>query len=254
MELSSCRDFTATTPINMKYLILASPRSGSTLVSRVLFETKMAGDPLEYFNRYLLELECRINGQKELSFDRFLDEMKLRRTSPNGVFGMQLHYSQLLIKFSSDRINNSMISFVRDFDKHIWLRRKNKLQQAISFVIAKKSGAWSSEDKKKIEKLEVEDISMGDILSALRFVYLNDYGWECLIRAAKLDVHEVWYEDLVTNYECVCSGILRFLQINRDIEFVPAPPISRQGTELNERLLLDALNWLGVKEGLSWMS
>ena len=81
----------------------------------------------------------------------------------------------------------------------------------------------------------------------MRFVYLNDFGWECLIRAAKLDVHEVWYEDLVTNYESVCSGILRFLQINGNIESVPPPPISRQGTELNERLLLAALNWLGVK-------
>ena len=151
MELSSSRDFSASTPINMKYIILGSPRSGSTLVSRILFETNMAGDPLEFFNRYLLELECRIKGHKELTFDRFLSEMKLRRTSPNGVFGMQLHYSQLLMRFSSDRLNNTMIGFVLDFDKHIWLRRRNKLRQAISFAIAKKSGAWSSEDDKKMK-------------------------------------------------------------------------------------------------------
>jgi LPS sulfotransferase NodH len=248
MELSSIRDFRLSTPISMKYLILGSPRSGSTLVSRILFETKMAGDPLEFFNRYLLELECEIKGIKELTFDRFLDEMKLRRTSPNGVFGMQLHYPQLLMKFSSDNINNSMIGFVRDFDKYIWLRRRNKLRQAISFVIAKTNGAWSSEDKKKIEKLEVEDISMIDILSALRFVSFNDFGWERLIHAAKLDVHEVWYEDLVTNYESVCSGIFNFLQINSNIEMVPRPPISRQGSELNEKLYSDALTWLGLNE------
>ena len=246
MELSASRDFPASTPITMKYLILGSPRSGSTLVSRILFETKMAGDPLEFFNGYLLELECQIKGKKDLSFDRFLDQMKLRRTSPNGVFGMQLHYAQLLMKFKSESINNAMIGFVRDFDKHIWLRRRNKLRQAISFVVAKKNGAWSSEDKKKIEKIELEDISMIDILSALRFVSLNDHGWECLIRAAKLDVHEVWYEDLVADYESVCSGIFSFLQINGNIASVPSPPISRQGTELNERLFADALTWLGI--------
>ena len=250
MELSSSRDFSASTPINMKYLILGSPRSGSTLVSRILFETKMAGDPLEFFNGYLLELACRISGQKELSFDRFLAEMKLRRTSPNGVFGMQLHYSQLLMRFSSDSINNPMIGFVHDFDKHIWLRRRNKLRQAISFVIAKKTGAWSSEDQKKNEKLEAEDISMIEVLSALRFVSFNDYGWESLISAAKLDVHEVWYEDLIANYQSVCSGIFNYLQITSNIEMVPSPPISKQGTDLNEKLFSDALHWLGVNQEL----
>lgn len=248
MELSSERDFPVSTRINMKYLILGSPRSGSTLVSRMLFETKMAGDPLEYFNRYLLDLERLIKGQKDLTFNRFLDEMKLRRTSPNGLFGMQLHYSQLLYKFSSDTVNKSIIDFMRDFDKHIWVRRRSRLRQAISFIIARKKGAWSSEDEREGEKLAVEDISVFDILSALRIVSLNDYGWEEIIKSEQLNVHEVWYEDLVENYERECSGIFDFLQINSYIDSVPPPPISRQGTELNERLFSEALDWLGVNE------
>jgi LPS sulfotransferase NodH len=248
MELSSGRDFPESSPPGMKYLILGSPRSGSTLVSRMLFETGMAGDPLEFFNRHLLELERRTKGPHDLTFEGFLERMIRRRTSPNGVFGMQLHYSQLLAKFSCNRLHHSMIDFVGAFDRHIWLRRRNRLRQAISFAIASKSGAWSSEDEAKVRTLESGDISLPEILSALSLVALNDYGWELLVRTANLQVHEVWYEDLDADYESVSRGILDFLQIMRHVGKVPAPPISRQGSQLNERVLADVRGWLGLDE------
>lgn len=46
-ELSLERDFPGPFPIRTRYAILSSPRSGSTLLARMLFATGMAGDPIE---------------------------------------------------------------------------------------------------------------------------------------------------------------------------------------------------------------
>lgn len=244
-ELSPERDFPTPTPVAKRYAILSSPRSGSTLLGRLLHETKQAGDPQEYFNPPLLLLAREQFKQPELNMNQFLREMERRRTSPNGVFGIKTHYSQMLGVFRANRPNENMVKFLRGAGKLIWMRRRDRIGQAISQAVAIKTNVWSSEDARFRRDPDVK-IHPAEIIATMHVVTRDDAGWERLIPAAKLQVLEVWYEDLVKDYENQARSVLQYLGIDKDVANIPPPPLERQGGELNERLRRDLHAYLGL--------
>ena len=244
-EMSPERDFPGETPVKQRYAILSSPRSGSTLLGRFLHETKKAGDPQEYFNPPLIALERKRSENPKLNMNQFLRLMEKRRTSPNGMFGMKMHYSQLLGVFNTPKPNANVVNFLRKLDKVIWIRRRDRIGQAISQAVAVKTNVWSSEDSRFEREPEV-NIHPYECIETLRVVSRDDVGWEQLIKAIKLPVHEVWYEDFVADYEKQARGTLRYLGINKEVPVIPAPPIERQAGKLNERLKRDLVAYLGL--------
>jgi hypothetical protein len=59
-------------------------------------------------------------------------------------------------------------------------------------------------------------------------------------------VHEVWYEDLTSNYEVTAREVLKYLGIDQDVPTIPPPPIERQAGELNDRLRREVHAYLGL--------
>lgn len=242
MELGKARDFPGPTPIQKRYAILSSPRSGSTLLGRMLFETKVAGDPLEYFNRNLLRIQRETLRKPALSSLQLLNLMEPRRTSPNGMFGMKMHYQQFLAAYQSDFVDDKMLRFLRAQHSLIWIRRRDRLRQAISYAIAIKSNAWSSEEPTTDTAISV---NMPDCVDCLREICWDDLAWNHLIDTAGLNVHVVWYEDLITNYEPVSRDVLRHLGLDQEVGKIPPPPISRQAGDRNEQLYRSLCDYLG---------
>ena len=244
-EMSPERDFAQGTPVRQRYAILSSPRSGSTLLGRLLHETALAGDPQEYFNPPLIYLERERSGNSELNMNQFLRLMEQRRTSPNGSFGIKMHYSQLLGVFKTAKPTNAVVGFLRKLDKLIWIRRRDRIGQAISQAVAMRTQVWSSEDT-RFERNPKVDVHAYECVNALRLVCRDDAGWEQLIAKAGLKVHEVWYEDLVNDYEQQSRLVLRHLGIDDQVVNIPPQPIEKQSGELNERLRHDLHAYLGL--------
>lgn len=243
LEMSQNRDFAGNTPVRMRYGILSSQRSGSTLLARMLFETRQAGDPLEYFNLRLLTLARKQTGNQFLTPIEFMRLMELRRTSPNGVFGMKIHYEQMLRAFQSSVPNEKMTKFLHSFRHLFWIRRRGRLRQAISLALAMHTNSWSSEESHKVS---AESISLLDCIHALQAISFQDCGWGKLISTAKLKVRIIWYEDLVSDYEGTCRLVLRDLQLATVVPHIPPPPIERQTTEINDRLHRKLVHYLGL--------
>ena len=246
-ELNPERDFPVVTPVSSRYAILSSPRSGSTLLGRALYETRLAGDPQEYFNPPLLVLERERTGDASLSLNAFLRAMQQRRTSPNGVFGMKMHYSQLLGVFRARAPNANVVAYLKKFDRLIWMRRRDRIRQAISQAVGLRTNVWSSEDS-RFERDPQVRVHPYECIRALNAVCHEDAGWEQLVRKAKLDVLEVWYEDLVGDYERQLRAVLRHIGIERDITTIPTQPLERQSGPLNERVRIEVLAYLGVHD------
>jgi trehalose 2-sulfotransferase len=246
LEMSSDRDFPRQTMVRSRYCILSSQRSGSTLLARMLSKTQQAGDPLEYFNLRLLQLGRAQTGNQSLTPFEFLRLMESRRTSPNGIFGMKLHYEQMLRAFQSDIPNRNMIEFLRSHQHLFWIRRRDRLRQAISLAVATHTNSWSSEEP---QTANTGSISCFDCIRSLQAISFQDIGWEELIRVAKLQVNIIWYEDLVSEYEKTCHLALRYLNLQNVISNIPSPPIERQSGILNDRLYAELVTYLGISAG-----
>ena len=247
-ELSPERDFSAKTPVRRRYCILSSPRSGSTLLGRFLYETGMAGDPQEYFNPPLLALERERSGNPKLSLDEFIKLMEARRTSPNGVFGMKMHYSQLMGVLRVNQPDEKAVAFLRKFGKRLWIRRRDRIGQAISQAIALRTQVWSSEDS-RFQREPAVNIHPFECVRTLHVVCRDDVGWEQFIKNSKMAVHEIWYEDLIADYEAQCRAVLAYLELDKDVANIPAQAIERQAGPLNERVQRELVAYLGLADG-----
>lgn len=246
-ELSAERDFPVATPIARRYCILSSPRSGSTLLGRMLSATQCAGDPLEYFNPRLIAYERRKTANPSLSLDAFIADMERRRTSPNGVFGMKMHYSQMLGAFASKVPTQQMLAHLKQYGRLIWIRRHDRLRQAVSQAIGLHTQVWSSEDG-RFGSRPPAPIPAYACVDALRAVCHEDFGWARLIEATGLEVLEVWFEDLVANYAHECKRVIAYLDLADAVPDIPQPQLQSQTSELNAQLHAELLAYLGVAD------
>jgi trehalose 2-sulfotransferase len=244
-EMNRDRDFPGTTPVRIRYCILSSQRSGSTLLARMLFQTRLAGDPLEFFNLRLLRLAQVQTGNQSLTPIEFARLMELRRTSPNGVFGMKIHYEQMLRAFQSSVPNQKMIEFLRNQHHLFWMRRRDRISQAISLAVATQTNSWSSEEP---QKASANSASCLDCINSLQAISFQDLGWEQFIKTAKLRARVIWYEDLISDYEGTCRLVLRDLNLESVVANIPPPPIERQSTAVNDRLHAELVKYLGLSD------
>src|SRR5262249_54199489 len=189
------------------------------------FQTRQAGDPLEYFNLRLLGLAQAQTGNRSLTPIEFTRLMEARRTSPNGIFGIKVHYDQMLRAFQSDTPNENMVDFLRRHQYLFWMRRRDRLRQAISHTVATYTNSWSSEEP---QKAPTGPISCLDCIHSLQMISFQDSGWENLIRFAGLKVRVIWYEDLISDYEKTCRLVLHDLNLENAVSAIPPPPIERQ--------------------------
>ena len=129
------------------YLIFATPRSGSYLLCEALTNTGLAGQPLEHFSQY------KIVGRGQSMAD-YLDLIMGKTTSPNGVFG-----AKIIWQFFEDFIDEvRTIAGYRDVAvcelmpaifpglRYIWITRRDKVRQAVSYWKAVQSGVWANLD------------------------------------------------------------------------------------------------------------
>lgn len=231
----------------MRYLILASPRSGSTLLARMLHATGKAGDPREYFSPYLLAEERSRRGVNDLSFLDLLKLVEQESSKPDGAFGMHLHLSQFEDAFeSSARKFRTMASFLRSFDKLIWVRRRRRAYQAASWAIAHQTRVFTSEQPSKA--VNADAISSHDLVRALALVSGNDEGWKTILSQMKLPHYIVWYEKLSSDYEETSRGVLDYLELSTAAPTIPPAPIEKQSTEINDRLVRQLLSHIGVTQ------
>ena len=87
------KDFEEQHEVKISYVICSTPRSGSTLLCRGLWDTGRAGAPHEYFheNKHMPQI---ISRWKPRSFNDYLSNLLRFRTSSNGVFGFKAHFDQ----------------------------------------------------------------------------------------------------------------------------------------------------------------
>lgn len=199
----------------MKYLILSSPRTGSTMLSAALNATGMAGLAKEYFHLKKLAEKGNPEQDREAML-AYYSEVVNATTTANGVFGMKLHFNQFHHVFGGKRIGmGSGINFVKSFDRRILVYRRDKILQALSELLASKSDLWNTGDQSAAGRAG-KDFSDADVPFLLRIMsrqVSEEYAWRSLLEDSALDFHQIAYEDMAASPEAEFAKLAAYLAI-----------------------------------------
>lgn len=193
------------------YLILSSPRSGSTLLCSLLYNVAGHGVPYEYFNKPInmarrFGVTDTPKKYESIDMTRYIRALVENRTTPhNLVWGAKLFPPHIQWMLESD-LGLRLLKT----SKILRLRREDKLEQAISYSIAAQTGEWNSTSPKK----GIAPVLKGrHVLKILHRLLEQDLFWDLLID--KYDLHNqvltVTYERVKSDTQAVCEKIMHHL-------------------------------------------
>ena len=238
------------------YLVLATARSGSTLLCETLRETGVAGRPIEHFEVFeptslprqpreyfhgvtdpeILDLLAPLQPgtpaveTPEQWWDRILRE----GTGENGVWGGKLmwaHTSDLLRRtrglkgFADADLATTLGGLLRNPDL-IHVVREDKVAQAVSLWRAVQTETWRGSDYP--DRAVYRFAAIDHLREQLE---RDEAAWRAWLARNNLEHYEVRYSELAADPAGVVAGVLRFLGLPSQ---PPAePPVERQGDSLS---------------------
>lgn len=237
-QLSAGRDFAGNTPVTFRYAICCGHRTGSNLLGESLYKTGQAGDPIEYFNFRFLTTYREARGFTDIDYRRYLDEMRQRRTSPNGVFGMNIKFDQLEYCFKNNWFD--AISLIKDNDYVLFLYRRDRLRQAISLYIGQSRDVFNVPagvtDEAIADLVQSVPFDPGVIAHRLSRILAMERAWLQFFDANDVPYEKLAYEDFVGNYDHHIDYLLEKFGVPERDRFVPEKPMKKIANEKNEEL------------------
>lgn len=243
------------------YLVLASQRSGSTLLVESLRATGVAGEPQEFF-QYLPETSqapqprewfADIEDESILRLLDPLDEGKpdlapatiwrdyirtVGRT-PNGVWGGKLMWNQtpLLLdraKDLPDRSGDGLLAAIRDVVGSdpvlVHVYRPDVISQAVSFWRAVQTRVWRGRpDPNRDARAEYH---AGAIAHVVRMLRAQEEGWRNWFAEENVEPIDVPYPVLWRNLTQVVADVLE--RLGQDPRLAPAPVLERQADQRSD--------------------
>ncbi len=215
-----------------RYLLLTTPRTGSTMVSEMLYATGVAGDPQEYLSYGYTRawLQSRPDKIDAFRIREYLRELETRKTSPNGIFGIHVHFLQLQPFFKE---SERLVGFLKSFDQIICMTRADKIAQAVSWWRARTTQVWegaayehmSDAERDRVRLLAYSETAIAERLYA---IIQQENHYRDVLTGNAIPHVEYRYEDVVADYPGVSRRILSDLGVN-GVDVDDLPKTSRQG-------------------------
>jgi trehalose 2-sulfotransferase len=219
------------------YMLASVPRSGSTFLSHLLWQSGCLGAPLEYLNFLSTGPYSFASGSPEKQIELWRSALH-RRTSPNGVFGakcfpLQLRELQqdnpaLLLEVINTLLPGSTTPRV------VRLKRRDTDSHAISFARAALSGIWRKEQE-AIAGATVE-YSEEAVDHARELLKHQETEWDRLFGELAIQPLTLWYEDVVEQPERAVGSVAAFLDVHLDAaSAIVVPQVEKQSGSDSKR-------------------
>jgi LPS sulfotransferase NodH len=201
------------------YLICATNRSGSSLLCEALKNTGIAGRPEEYFWR---DDEPFWSERWSVStYADYLNKAIEEGTTPNGVFGAKVmwgYFDDFLTKLRripeyEELAVPDLMRTVFPNPHYIWMTRRDKVRQAVSFWKAIETGIWActGDEPPTPAKEPVFDFEPIDYL--VQEIVTHEAAWQQYFSECGVTPFTVVYEELVLAYEETARQTLQYLSI-----------------------------------------
>lgn len=225
------------------WVLASTPRTGSTLLCRMLWDTGRVGAPKEYLNpMQVRDWEVRLgtaaarwrhralrgpllalagcSGWSDARLRAHLDRVRARRTGPTGWFGLKVHHHHFRDAFLAP--GRAVEPFLGPVT---WVRitREDRLAQAISWARALQTGRWAGHQRAWLPPV----YSRRRIAACLARVEAAEQGWDTFFAARGIEPLAVTYETLVADPGRVARRVLAHLGEPAGTA-LPEPPLARQ--------------------------
>ena len=243
------------------YLVLASQRSGSTLLVESLRATGVAGEPQEFFqylpttsmspqprqwfadveDESILQLLDPLDeGKPDLApSEIWRDYIRTVGRTPNGIWGGKLMWNQtpLLLQRASglpERSGDGLLAAIRDVvgcdPVLVYVHRPDAVSQAVSFWRAVQTRVWRGRpDPRRDSRAEYHARAIAHVVSMLR---AQDKGWRAWFDEEGVEPIEVAYPVLWRNLTQIVGDVLEAL--GQDRRLAPAPVLERQADQRSD--------------------
>ncbi len=208
------------------YWICCSARSGSSLLCQILAATGVAGNPDEYFFWDNMPCQAKPWGMAarwgSTDFEAYVQRSFREGTTANGWFGVKMAPGLYLDTFlqevrklpghaDPDLTARELIDrFFPDL-RFVFLTRRDKLRQAISWVKASEHDVWTSEQELKPRGMPRHDFARLD--AQLTLLSLVESLWQDLFSAWGVRPLTLVYEDFQQDHRGTAARVLDYLGI-----------------------------------------
>ena len=234
------------------FMVCAVARTGSNLLCDGLHATRRAGRGQQYFlPKFEPDLSVKYGLDAQNDFAGYVKGIVEATAFGNNVFSFKI-MAWYLRSFVTRLRETGAFGVEAESDlavlgaafprlQFVQIRRRNKLQQAISKARAMQTGLWKIQEGNEARRDPEFDASL--IARCLDDVVKDEAIWSEFFTTQKVSPFPVWYEDLCASYEIVIRSVLDFLKIklSRGAEINPPRTIRQSdGVSLEwERRWLD---------------
>jgi trehalose 2-sulfotransferase len=221
------------------YVICCVQRTGSWLLAHTLADTGHAGRPSDYFDEEERKTHTREWGLPSGDLTPYIRAVREHATTPNGVLGSKLMWndfdwlrSSIPPPAGTDAGREFMRMAFGD-PQFVWLRRRDKVRQGISWWRASVTGQWGLRPDQEAGQPAPE---VERILPLVRFAQQCEDGWRQWFASTGIQPCEVVYEDLVQDRLTVTNRVFGFLRLPLlDAGRLPPVRYRQQADDLTDR-------------------
>ena len=215
------------------FVLLSPPRSGNHFIKRLLANTGKV--------RFVIRADITFEMRDKINIEKL---KQLERGKPIGLLPVHPTHRNLSVMLP-DLFRKQGYK-----PKFIWLVRRDKLEQATSWIRAKKTDVYlihrhSTEEKRKLNQSEI-DISKQDLHRHIASCFFGDQAVETFCIEHGITPYKIFYEDFLdeTYLERNIAKLLDFLSIRYELPLSLNPSIEMQRTKSSTELYPDLIEWL----------
>jgi trehalose 2-sulfotransferase len=225
----------------ISYIIASVQRSGTHLLCSILRSTGIAGSPEEHFLSKPGETWEKRWGSPSRA--AYVQQVLRKNTTANGVFGIVVMWSyfeqmlQLLQEIPEYKNLNEaeLLAAVFHKPKYIWIRRRNHVEQAVSWAIACQTGVWTQKREEKSQPHDAPKFDFKVIDEWCNRIAAHDEGWANYFRENRIEPLVLFYEDVVASHRSAAERVLEFLGLSLPPGLeIPPPAVEKQATRISD--------------------
>jgi trehalose 2-sulfotransferase len=246
--------------VTVSYLVCATPRSGSTLLCETLSKTKIAGNPLEFFEalpetgvpRHPLDYLAGLDDAEALAlierapppeappysdlrgctdYTEHLEKVRATGTTANGVFGAKIMWAHLvdLARQLGSGDLDALVDEQFDHPRFVWVRRQDTVRQAISLWRAMQTQSWRAENEPGGEP----QYSYAALRHLVELLAAHDRAWEQFL-GGKPHVLTLTYEEIASDIGDAVARTLAHIGVAPDAAADALATMRRQADERSD--------------------